>query len=98
MKRQAIELRAEVSLMTITIGDLDNWFQYHPPTALQQPKYEAIRAAGKELALTILKNTPPGPDQSDAIRSVRNSVMTANQAIAVDQGGGQQERSTGVGR
>jgi RNA-splicing ligase RtcB len=74
---------------------IENWFTYHAPNSTTNLKYEAIRKAGRELALTIFRNTPEGADQSDAIRSVRNSVMTANQAIAVDSG---LERSTGAGR
>jgi hypothetical protein len=65
---------------------LDNWFKYHAPRPDQQKKYEAIREAGKELAATILENTPPGPDQSAAIRQVREACMTANQSIACDGG------------
>jgi hypothetical protein len=33
-------------------------------------------------AETIIRNTPPGSDQSAAIRKVREAVMTANAAIA----------------
>lgn len=61
---------------------VDNWFTYHAPTPDQLPKYEKIREAGKKLATVILENTPASADQSDAIRSVRNAVMTANAAIA----------------
>jgi hypothetical protein len=68
----------------VTQHDLDNWFQYHTPTSEQLPKYEAIRGAGKQFALAILKNTPPGPDQTAAIRQVREAVMTANQCIACE--------------
>ena len=66
--------------------NLENWFTYHAPRADQLPKYEAIRKAGKELATVILKNTPPGPDQTAAIRLIRESVMTANQCIACEGG------------
>jgi hypothetical protein len=62
--------------------DLDNWFTYHSPTSEQLPKYSAIREAGKLLANAILHNVPPGPDQTAAIRQVREAVMTANQGIA----------------
>jgi hypothetical protein len=31
-----------------------------------------------------MNNTPASADQSDAIRSVRNAVMTANAAIACE--------------
>jgi hypothetical protein len=66
----------------VTKADLDNWFQYHAPQQDQLPKYETIRNAGKQFALTILNNTPPGPDQTAAIRMIREAVMTSNQAIA----------------
>ena len=62
--------------------DLDNWFTYHSPTSDQLPKYAEIREAGKALATVILHNVPPGPDQTAAIRQVREAVMTANQGIA----------------
>jgi hypothetical protein len=64
--------------------EIENWFTYHAPNSTQNTKYEAIRKAARELAFTILRNTPGGADQSDAIRSVRNAVMTANQGIACE--------------
>ncbi len=67
--------------------ELDNWFNYHEPLPHQTPKYNAIRNAGKELAATILKNTPPSADQTAAIRQVREAVFTANAAIATEGGG-----------
>ena len=42
----------------------------------------AIREAAKNLAKVIVNNTPPSADQSAAIRLLRESVMTANSAIA----------------
>lgn len=68
----------------VTKEDLDNWFTYHSPKPDQLPKYAAIRDIGKSLAITILANTPPGPDQTAAIRKIREAVMTANQAIACE--------------
>lgn len=68
----------------ISEADLDNWFTYHAPKAGQPEQYMRIRSAGRHLASTILGNTPPGPDQSAAIRKVREAVMTANQAIACE--------------
>jgi hypothetical protein len=69
----------------MTADDIDHIFTYHPPTDDQIPKYTAIRAAARELAYTIIENTPASADQSDAIRSVRNAVMTANAAIALEK-------------
>jgi hypothetical protein len=63
---------------------LENWFTYHTPTAEQLPKYKVIREAGLALATVILENTPPSADQTDAIRKIREAVMTANASIACD--------------
>lgn len=78
---------ATATVRAISKSDLDNWFKYHAPRPEQQKKYEVIREAGKELAATILENTPPGADQSAAIRQVREACMTANQSIACEGGG-----------
>lgn len=68
----------------ITQEHIDNWFMYHQPTPEQVPRYEAIREAGKHLAEVILENSPASADQSDAIRKVREAVMTANAANACE--------------
>ncbi len=57
-------------------------FTYHAPTPEQVEHYEALRDAAKTFALIIAEHTPPGPDQTVAIRKVREAVMTANAAIA----------------
>jgi hypothetical protein len=66
----------------VTKQDLDNWFTYHSPKGDQPERYVKIREAAKALATVILENTPAGPDQTTAIRKVREAVMTANQSIA----------------
>jgi len=66
----------------ITVDDLENWFTYHKPTEEQLPKYESIRAAAKNFATIVLAYTPPCPDQTVAIRKIREAVMVANQSIA----------------
>lgn len=68
--------------MKISQEQLDNWFTYHSPSPDQLPKYLAIREAGKAFAQAIVDNAPDGPDTTVAVRKVRESVMTANQAIA----------------
>ncbi len=69
----------------ITEEQLMNWFSYHAPkdgeTAL---RYEAIRLAGLAFARIIVEEAPAGPDQTAAIRKVREAVMTANAAIACE--------------
>ena len=65
-------------------SDLDKWFTYHHPTKEHLARYEVIRKAGREFASTILLMTgPASPDQTMAIRRVREAVATANAAIAL---------------
>jgi hypothetical protein len=66
----------------ITVDDVENWFTYHPPKREQVDHYEILRDAARVFALAILAHTPDGPDQTAAIRKVREAVMTANAAIA----------------
>ena len=61
---------------------LDIWFTYHAPTPDQIPKYNAMREAAKVFAQCIVDNTPAGPDQTVAVRKVREAVMVANSSIA----------------
>jgi len=66
----------------ITKEMLDNWFTYHAPDAEDLPKFAAIRVAAHQLATVLVEVTPPSADQSDALRKLREVVMTANAAIA----------------
>lgn len=62
---------------------IEHWFTYHAPTGPEQLEaYQAIREAGKHLAITISENCPPGADATAVIRKVREATMTANAAIA----------------
>jgi hypothetical protein len=73
---------------------IENWFRYHRPTNEQQERYVRIREKAKELAHTIIECTPSCPDQTVALRKLRETVMAANQVIACNekdadgQGGG----------
>jgi hypothetical protein len=64
--------------------DIPNVFSYHAPTPDQIPKYETLRAAASVFAQAIVDNTPPCADQTAALRKVREAVMTANAAVALD--------------
>ena len=66
----------------MTHADIDHWFTYHAPTQDLIPKYNAIREAGRALAVVIYANTPASADQTAAIRKVREAVMTANSSLA----------------
>lgn len=63
--------------------DTGHVFKHHAPTPEQLPKYEALRAAAKQFADTIIELTPKCADQSAALRHVRDAVMTANASIAL---------------
>lgn len=63
---------------------IEEMFTYHAPTGDQPNRYEAIRSGAKSLALTIVNLTPASPDQTAAIRKLRECVMTANAAIALE--------------
>ena len=66
----------------VTEQQLDNWFSYHAPNPGSVVLYTRLRDAARVFAQSILMNTPPGADQTAAIRKVREAVMTANAAIA----------------
>ena len=66
-------------------ADLDNQFAYHAPHGDQAERYVKIRLAAKDLAAVILENTPVSADQNAALRKVREAVMTANAAIAINE-------------
>lgn len=61
-----------------------NLFTYHPPNPDTAQRYETIRDAAKHLALVIWKNCPYGADRTAAIRKLRETIMTANAAIALN--------------
>jgi alkanesulfonate monooxygenase SsuD/methylene tetrahydromethanopterin reductase-like flavin-dependent oxidoreductase (luciferase family) len=61
---------------------LQNWFTYHAPNGQDVEAYARIRDAGAEFARAIIRDTPASADQTDAIRKVREAVMTANCARA----------------
>lgn len=68
-----------------TPEDVEHMFNYHAPSPDQIPKYEELRKAAGDFAQTILRLTPGCPDQTAAIRKVREAVMTANAAIACEK-------------
>jgi hypothetical protein len=59
-------------------------FSHHQPTAEKLQHYEAIHAAAQRFAEVILANTPAGEDQSAALRWLRQAMMMANAAVALD--------------
>ena len=64
--------------------NLDHVFQYHSPNEEQIKSYSVIREAARGFAECILNECPSSADRSDALRKVREAVMTANASIALD--------------
>ena len=69
----------------MNLADLTNLFSYHALKGDQAERYEEIRNAALHLVTAIVNNTPQSADQTVAIRKVREAVMTANAAIAVNE-------------
>ncbi len=68
-----------------TPGILTQVFKYHAPSdPAQIARYQALRDAAMHFAMAIVQNTPPSADQAAAVRKVREAVMTANAAIALE--------------
>ncbi len=64
--------------------NLEDIFTYHAPGDWERNSYEKIRDQAKSLAAVILERCPPCADTSAAIRKVREAVMIANAAIALE--------------
>ena len=64
--------------------DLDHIFAFHAATLEQGEQHQRVRDAAKEFAKVVIANTPKSPDQSTAIRQIREAMQTANSAIALD--------------
>jgi hypothetical protein len=63
---------------------LRNLFSYHAPRGDASLRYENIRSAAKQFAKVLLINVPRGADRDAAIRKIREAVMTANAAVALN--------------
>ena len=64
-----------------TLSDI---FTYHPPKDGQVEAYAELRSAALTFAKAVVRLTPRCADQSTAIRKIREAVMTANAAIALE--------------
>lgn len=64
--------------------EIDHLFTYHDDKN-KVPRYVAVREAAKTFAKILIRATPPGPDQSAAVRLLRECVMTANASIALEK-------------
>jgi hypothetical protein len=66
----------------VTLENLIEIFTYHNEE-WKNKHYIAMRAAAHYFAEIIILNTPDCADRSAALRKVRETVMTANAAVAL---------------
>lgn len=66
------------------LDDLERVFTFQPATAQQREAYIEIREAARSFAETVLRCCPPCADTTTAVRKIREAVMTANAAVALD--------------
>lgn len=65
--------------------DIEDIFSYHKPKGDQPERYDKIRTAAKLFAYTLIDCCPDSADRTAAIRKLRESVMTANASIALEE-------------
>ncbi len=63
---------------------LSHVFTHHEPTSEQIARYVVIRDTARDFARVILECCPGSADRTDALRKIREAVMTANASIALD--------------
>ena len=64
---------------------INELFSYHTPKDGQTERFKAIRDKAWALALTIVTYSPDSPERDVAISKIREAVMWANAAIAVNE-------------
>lgn len=69
--------------MPLTKATCHNVFEYHAPDSDQEVKIKSVRQAAEDFAHVILDCCPNCADKTDALRKVREAMMTANAAIVL---------------
>ena len=81
---QAKRDHAIVRSMSKSAFDPKYVFSHHQASPEKLRHYEAIHAVAQHFAEVIIENTPAGEDQSAALRWLRQAMMIANAAVALD--------------
>ncbi|MGH9242284.1 MAG: DUF7681 family protein [Vicinamibacterales bacterium] len=66
----------------MTLTDLRNRLNHHPPKGDQEARYQVLRQATLQMGRQVLALTPPSPEQTEAISFLELALMKANAAIA----------------
>jgi len=61
--------------------EIDDMFDYHAWSDAQKDAGAEVRSALAAAVKAIVKNVPPSPDRTVAIRKIREARMDANSAI-----------------
>lgn len=64
------------------IDRIDNDFMYHPATGNKGETHERIRAAARDLAITIVRLVPEGRERDEALKHAEQAMFWANAGIA----------------
>lgn len=72
----------------LTLDNLDDVFSYHRPTPDQAERHGKIKVAARAFAASILELAPDCADRAAALRHVREAMMTASAAIALEPAAG----------
>lgn len=59
-------------------------FKHHPPQGEDILRHERLRIAAYDFTVVVLKNCPDCADRTAAIRKIREALMTANAAVALE--------------
>jgi hypothetical protein len=62
-------------------ASVEDAFEYHPWNPEQVEAGKRIRRVLADAVLQIIRDVPPGPDRTVAIRKIREARMDANSAI-----------------
>ncbi len=65
-----------------TVDELANRYDYHRPFGDQGERYEQVRHAIKQAAITCVRLTPCSPEQSRALNALDEAMFLFNAAIA----------------
>ena len=72
----------------VTLDNLEDVFSYHRPTQDQAERHSEVKVAARAFAAAILRLAPDCADRAAALRHVREAMMTASAAIALEPAAG----------
>lgn len=70
--------------MPVASDNYREYFRTHHPELPKQKRLDTIAAYATDLAEMILSETPGGDDQRESLRSLRQCVMFAKDAIIME--------------